>query len=50
MLKSTYCHMNNKQDADLAALGECPYDQGGYFVIKGNEKVLVAQGKRVAFV
>ncbi|KAJ2700574.1 DNA-dependent RNA polymerase II, partial [Coemansia spiralis] len=36
--------MNSRQ---LYELGECPYDQGGYFVINGSEKVLIAQ-ERIA--
>eukprot|EP01006_Ploeotia_vitrea_P039430 TRINITY_DN66349_c5_g7_i1.p1 TRINITY_DN66349_c5_g7~~TRINITY_DN66349_c5_g7_i1.p1 ORF type:complete len:1224 (+),score=711.11 TRINITY_DN66349_c5_g7_i1:173-3844(+) len=43
MLKSTYCTLRNHDDKALAELGECPYDQGGYFVINGSEKVLVGQ-------
>lgn len=43
MLRSSYCVLNGLSDRDLIELGECPYDQGGYFIINGTEKVLVAQ-------
>ncbi|RUS20720.1 hypothetical protein BC937DRAFT_94527 [Endogone sp. FLAS-F59071] len=43
MLKSTYCILNGLPDKDLHELNECPYDMGGYFVINGSEKVLIAQ-------
>ena len=45
MLRSAYCSLADAagSDADLAALGECPFDQGGYFVVNGSEKVLIAQ-------
>lgn len=43
MLRSSYCALNKLSDSDLVALGECPYDQGGYFIISGSEKVIVAQ-------
>jgi len=45
MLRSTYCMLSESSDKDLADLGECPYDQGGYFIVKGGEKVLIAQEK-----
>ena len=47
MLKSSTCHLLIKDrfatEKDLHAWGECPYDQGGYFIINGSEKVLIAQ-------
>lgn len=45
MLKSAHCTLYKLSDKDLMDLGECPYDQGGYFIVTGGEKVLVAQEK-----
>jgi DNA-directed RNA polymerase II subunit RPB2 len=45
MLKSKYCVLDGVPDEDLAELGECPYDPGGYFIINGSEKVVIAQEK-----
>ncbi|KAK5262921.1 DNA-dependent RNA polymerase II, partial [Exophiala xenobiotica] len=46
MVRSMTCHLKSERfqsDKDLFAWGECPYDQGGYFIINGSEKVLIAQ-------
>ncbi|KAH7909794.1 DNA-directed RNA polymerase II, subunit 2 [Hygrophoropsis aurantiaca] len=43
MLRSTFCILRGLQDQDLFDLNECPYDSGGYFIINGSEKVLIAQ-------
>nr|XP_034315896.1 DNA-directed RNA polymerase II subunit RPB2-like [Crassostrea gigas] len=45
MLRSTYCLLYNLMDRDLTELNECPLDPGGYFIINGSEKVLIAQEK-----
>lgn len=45
MLRSDYCTLNGLNDRDLAQLNECPLDPGGYFIINGSEKVLIAQEK-----
>jgi DNA-directed RNA polymerase II subunit RPB2 len=45
MLRSTYCLLNGLNDRDLTELNECPLDPGGYFIINGSEKVLIAQEK-----
>ncbi|KAL0399816.1 UNVERIFIED_CONTAM: DNA-directed RNA polymerase II subunit RPB2 [Sesamum radiatum] len=45
MLRSSYCSLYHLSEKDLMEMGECPYDQGGYFIINGSEKVLIAQEK-----
>ncbi|KAJ8485053.1 hypothetical protein OPV22_017538 [Ensete ventricosum] len=45
MLRSSYCNLYQSSEKDLTELGECPYDQVGYFIINGSEKVLIAQEK-----
>ncbi|WVQ67463.1 uncharacterized protein L199_005663 [Kwoniella botswanensis] len=43
MLRSDLCHLKNKNEQELARMGECPMDPGGYFVVKGTEKVILVQ-------
>jgi DNA-directed RNA polymerase II subunit RPB2 len=43
MLHSHYCLLNNKPKEFLREAGECPYDNGGYFIIDGSEKVLITR-------
>lgn len=46
MLRSSFCFLKTGlTDRDLAELNECPLDPGGYFIINGSEKVLIAQEK-----
>ena len=45
MLRSAYCLLSDMTDRDLGELNECPLDPGGYFIINGSEKVLIAQEK-----
>ncbi|KUI56648.1 DNA-directed RNA polymerase II subunit RPB2 [Cytospora mali] len=48
MVKSQICHLRGEDDNGLFVLNECPYDQGGYFIINGSEKVLIAQERSAA--
>jgi DNA-directed RNA polymerase II subunit RPB2 len=48
MLKSKICTLRNRTEPELYAFQECPYDQGGYFIINGSEKVLIAQERSAA--
>src|SRR3989344_3559598 len=41
MLKSKYCYLNGLNYEELAEKGEDPDDPGGYFVLNGNERVLI---------
>ncbi|BGP19947.1 hypothetical protein JCM10213_006723 [Rhodosporidiobolus nylandii] len=43
MLRSNKCVLSGKNKAQLAAMNECPLDPGGYFVVKGTEKVILVQ-------
>ena len=43
MLRSSRCVLRHQDAARLAELKECPFDPGGYFVIKGVEKVILMQ-------
>ena len=47
MLHSKLCALHMQPKEALKEMGECPYDQGGYFIIDGKEKVVVAQ-ERIA--
>eukprot|EP00931_Biecheleriopsis_adriatica_P087044 TRINITY_DN61565_c0_g1_i1.p1 TRINITY_DN61565_c0_g1~~TRINITY_DN61565_c0_g1_i1.p1 ORF type:complete len:1200 (+),score=230.54 TRINITY_DN61565_c0_g1_i1:151-3750(+) len=42
MVRTEYCWLKNANDRLLTEFGECPLDQGGYFIINGSEKVLIA--------
>ena len=43
MVRSRYCSLNDMSDTDRIEVKECEFDQGGYFIIGGGEKVIVAQ-------
>jgi len=42
MLKSKYCLLSNLSEEELIRQGEDPRDPGGYFIINGSERVIVA--------
>lgn len=48
MVKSAICHLYTASESSLFLMNECPYDQGGYFIINGSEKVLIAQERSAA--
>ncbi|EPY51806.1 DNA-directed RNA polymerase III complex subunit Rpc2 [Schizosaccharomyces cryophilus OY26] len=43
MLRSNKCILHGKTEPEMATLNECPLDPGGYFVVKGTEKVILVQ-------
>lgn len=43
MVRSKFCLLYGKSEKEAAELGECIYDEGGYFIVNGNEKAIVAQ-------
>lgn len=46
MLQSKYCVLNDTSNETLTEMGEDKYDYGGYFIVNGNEKVIVAQERQ----
>lgn len=43
MVRTKTCRLFGIDDRDLTQVGECVFDQGGYFIINGSEKVIIAQ-------
>lgn len=43
MLQSSNCILTGKSHQELAKLNECPIDPGGYFIVRGVEKVILIQ-------
>jgi DNA-directed RNA polymerase beta subunit len=43
MLRSSKCYLTHMTPQERIKAGECEYDQGGYFLVKGKERVLIAQ-------
>ena len=43
MLRSNKCVLTGRTESQLAHMSECPLDPGGYFVVKGTEKVILVQ-------
>lgn len=43
MLRSSNCALANKSEFELSKVNECPHDPGGYFVVRGTEKVILIQ-------
>ncbi|KAF2443820.1 beta and beta-prime subunits of DNA dependent RNA-polymerase [Karstenula rhodostoma CBS 690.94] len=43
MLRSNKCVLAGKNDREMALLEECPLDPGGYFITRGQEKVILVQ-------
>lgn len=48
MLKSKFCTLYGLSEEELYQIRECPFDMGGYFIINGSEKVLIAQERSAA--
>ena len=43
MLRSSKCVLADRPAREMGALGECSIDPGGYFVVRGQEKVILVQ-------
>ncbi|KAM3423427.1 DNA-directed RNA polymerase subunit beta [Cercospora zeina] len=43
MLRSSKCVLNGRSEAEMSWLNECAVDPGGYFIVRGQEKVILVQ-------
>jgi DNA-directed RNA polymerase II subunit RPB2 len=43
MVQSSKCNFHKSSFSEMIDAHECPYDTGGYFIIKGKERVLITQ-------
>ncbi|KAI8324481.1 DNA-directed RNA polymerase III subunit RPC2 [Martensiomyces pterosporus] len=43
MLRSARCVLTGRNEAEMAKMQECPLDPGGYFIVRGTEKVILVQ-------
>lgn len=47
MTHSKMCSLKDQPADVVREMGECPYDQGGYFVVDGKEKVILSQERNI---
>lgn len=43
MLRTSRCYLSCMTPSERIKAGECEYDSGGYFIVKGKERVLIPQ-------
>jgi len=46
MVRSTLCRLHKAPEEELYRHQECIYDHGGYFIVKGSEKILMGMERR----
>jgi len=46
MVGSEYCVLTNQNNLTKVEMGEGMFDYGGYFIIKGSEKIIISQEKK----
>ena len=42
MVGSKYCLLHDQKHVPPAAMGECPEDMGGYFIVQGGERAMIS--------
>ena len=47
MVNSKYCLLKKHNDSNTKSNGECPYDESGVFIIRGQSKMVVSQERGV---